>query len=443
MNARSLPSIRQRLSRVLGGIAIVWGLGMTAGVGLLTHQVLDDLLDGALRESAEILYGLVAMANRNSDPATEGMLPAPPHQENLVWQLVDLQGRLVLRSHEAPEALLTPRQSEGITDEALGRWHVFTLPMRDGHSVLHVAQREDVRQATMWLAMGTSVGLTLLLGLCAAWWLKRGLRRELQPLLDLSSEVGQLEPLQPQASGLQATRTELEPLVAAIDGLAQRLAQRVAHERALAAHAAHALRTPLAGMDAQLAVALKEAPPHLQPRLTQTREAAARLRRVVTALITLFRTGGDLRWQDTSLSALLERLPLQDAVVTASGLDLVACDPDLLSAALSNLLDNAVRHGAKHIHVHTRLDGGQVQLTLRDNGSGIPEDQRQRLQQALNAQGLQEGLGLGLTLADMVARTHGGRLQLLPPDLSDPAVPGAAILLHWPVQALPRLSDAV
>lgn len=432
MSARALPSMRQRLSRVLGGIAIVWGLGMTAGVGLLTHQVLDDLLDGALRESAEILYGLVAVADRDSNSAPEGMLPAPPHQENLVWQLVDRQGRVVLRSHKAPEARLTERQTEGFTSEALGLWHVFTLPMRSGHSVLHVAQREDTRRATMWLAMGTSVGLTLLLGLCAAWWLNRGLRRELQPLLDLSSEVAELDPLPPQTPDLAATRTELQPLVDAIKGLTQRLAQRVAHERALAAHAAHALRTPLAGMDAQLAVALKEAPPQLQPRLTQTREAAARLRRVVTALITLFRTGGELHWQDTSVSALLQRLPLQDAVVEASGTDILPCDPDLLSAALSNLLDNAVRHGARRIHVHASLDGAQVQLTLRDNGSGIPPDQRERLQQALDAQGPQEGLGLGLTLADMVARTHGGRLRILTPDLSDPALPGAAIALHWP-----------
>ena len=118
----------------------------------------------------------------------------------------------------------------------------------------------------------------------------------------------------------------------------------------------------------------------------------------------------------------------------ASGADILPCDSDLLSAALSNLLDNAVRHGARRIHVHASLDGAQVQLTLRDNGSGIPPDQRERLQQALDAQGPQEGLGLGLTLADMVARTHGGRLKILAPDLSDPALSGAAIAMHWPAQ---------
>lgn len=453
MSPRDLPSIRQRLGRALGSIALVWALGMTTGVGLLTHHLLDDLLDGALRESAEILYGLVVVADRDGGPASGGMLPAPPHQENLVWQLVDLRGEVVLRSHKAPEARLTGRQTEGFTSDALGQWHVFSLPMRDGRNTLHVAQREDSRRATQWLAMGACMGLTLLLGLSAAWWLNRGLRRELQPLLDLSNEVTLLEPLQPQQPGLTATRTELQPLVAAIDGLTARLAQRVAHERALAAHAAHALRTPLAGMDAQLAVALKEAPPALQPRLTQTREAAARLRRVVTALITLFRSGGELHWQQASVSALLQRLPLQDTVVQVRGMDTVPCDPDLLSAALSNLLDNAVRHGAKRVDVHVAVAQGQVRLTLRDDGSGIPEAQRQTLQTALDAQSLDgrpalpgaHGLGLGLTLADMVARTHGGRLHLLPsepldpPDPSCPSGPtacGAVIAMHWPTQAM-------
>lgn len=433
---RALPSIRQRLGRVLGGIALIWALGMTAGVGLLTHRMLDDLLDGALRESAEILYGLVAVADRDSDQADKGMLPAPPHHESLVWQLVDRHGRVLMRSHTAPEARLSERQDEGITDEALGLWHVFTLPMRDGRSVLHVAQREDTRQATMWLAMGAAVSLTLCLGLSAAWWLNRGLRRELQPLLDLSAEVATLEPLQPHTAGLSATRTELEPLVDAIDGLTDRLAQRVAHERALAAHAAHALRTPLAGLDAQLAVALKEAPAHLQPRLTQSREAAGRLRRVVTALITLFRTGGELQWQDTSLSMLLQRLPLKDAQIAFSGTDTVPCDPDLLSAALSNLLDNAVRHGAHLIHVHATQDDQHATVTLSDDGHGIPQDQRLRLQQALDAQGPQEGLGLGLTLADMVARTHGGRLHLLAEDATG-SLRGATIELRWPVHGSP------
>ena len=69
-------------------------------------------------------------------------------------------------------------------------------------------------------------------------------------------------------------RQELVPMVNAISGLGDRLASHVAHERAFAAHAAHALRTPLAGMDAQLAVAIRQCDPAVRGRLEQTREAA-------------------------------------------------------------------------------------------------------------------------------------------------------------------------
>lgn len=428
MTATSLPSIRQRINRVLIGIALLWVLTMSAGVGWLTHHVLDDLLDSTLRESAQVLYALVLRARDTPTAHEEGMLPAPPHMEKVVWQLTDAVGAVVLRSHRSPEAPLGSLQTEGF--EVRGDWHVFSMPLADQVGMLRVAQHEGGRQATISLTMASVMGLTAAIGALAVWWLNRGLRRELQPLLNLSSQVAALDPAQPQPHRLEATRTELRPLVEAIDGLTDRLGQRVNQERALAAHAAHALRTPLAGMDAQLAVALKEAPEALQPRLKQTREAAARLRRVVTALISLFRSGGELHWQTTSLALLLSRLPLTNTEVHSSGADALPCDPDLLSAALSNLLDNAVRHGATQVHVHADVEHGNVSLTVRDNGSGLAHEKGQRLQAALDAQRLEEGLGLGLTLADMVARTHGGRLSIEPPQPTG----GTAITLRWPAQ---------
>ena len=436
MTAAPLPSIRQRINRVLVGIALVWVVTMSVGAGWFTHHVLDDLLDDALRESAQVLYALVLRARDHDTAHEQGMLPAPPHIENLVWQLTDASGAVVLRSHRAPEAPLSELPHEGF--EITRDWHVFTMPLGDGRGLLRVAQREAGRQALIALTMAGAMGMTALIGALAAWWLNRGLRRELQPLLSLSDQVAALEPTTPPTQRIEARRQELKPLVEAIDGLTERLGQRLAQERALAAHAAHALRTPLAGMDAQLAVALKEAPPSLQPRLRQTREAAARLRRVVTALISLFRTGGELHWQATSLSQLLSRLPLSHVSVQTSGSDTLPADPDLLSAALSNLLDNAVRHGATEVHVNAELTPESVTLTVRDNGSGMPAEQGQRLQAALDAQRTEDGLGLGLTLADMVARTHGGRLRIEPP----PPHGGTAITLRWPHPGLSEPGDA-
>ena len=53
-------------------------------------------------------------------------------------------------------------------------------------------------------------------------------------------------------------------------------------------------------------------------------------------------------------------------------------------------------------------------LVVQDDGSGIPDSQRQRLQQALDSQDYDKQMGLGLMLADLVARAHGGQLRLCP-----------------------------
>jgi two-component system sensor histidine kinase TctE len=201
----------------------------------------------------------------------------------------------------------------------------------------------------------------------------------------------------------------------------QRLDLRMATERAFSAHAAHALRTPLAGIDAQLAVALRECPPPLGARLQRVRDAAARLQGVVAALLGLFRTSGPTIRAPVDVVRLLARLPVAGLQVQVHADTTVLADADLLAAALVNLLDNALRHGAEQVTVQTTAAGG---LRLDDDGPGVPAQRRQQLQAALDAQAYDGVTGLGLMLADRVARAHGGRLWLPATDQ------GFAVELH-------------
>jgi K+-sensing histidine kinase KdpD len=162
-------------------------------------------------------------------------------------------------------------------------------------------------------------------------------------------------------------------------------------------------------------MALREAPPESRARLQRTREAADRLRRVVTALLTLFRTGMSLRWQRLDLIELLSLLPLPEGLELdlpedEAGID---ADPDLLAAALINLIDNAWRHGASRVQLrlHRQPDGGLL-LQLTDDGEGAADWQRVDLNDALERQQYEGRMGLGLMMADLVARAHGGDLRL-------------------------------
>ncbi len=126
---------------------------------------------------------------------------------------------------------------------------------------------------------------------------------------------------------------------------------------------------------------------------------------------------------------------------------------ELISQALANLVENAIKYGkpvaaaqplsagavvgvdAKEILIEARRDGDQVLLSVTDHGPGIPEADRKHAVERfvrLEASRTQPGSGLGLSLASAVATLHGGELRLgdahpgLTATLAIPAPAGAS-----------------
>jgi signal transduction histidine kinase len=324
--------------------------------------------------------------------------------------VVDASQHVLARSSGAPELALAATATAGFFD-ALG-WRVYGTTLGSDGRTLYVAQTRAERAEAQFEVAMNSVLAALAVSLLVYFWLRARLRHELVPLQHLSQRLLEHEPLASGATLGPAERSELQPVHSAIDQLGQRLSKRLAQERAFTAHAAHALRTPLAGIDAQLAVSLRECPEALRPRLQRAREAAGRLQRVVAALLTLFRSDGDIERQAVDLERLLRQFPLERVQVEVDAAQPLQADVDLLAAALANLLDNAQRHGASHIQVSTPAP---QTLRLDDNGPGVSAERRQALTSALDAQAYDVVPGLGLTLADLVARAHGGRLRLVEP----------------------------
>lgn len=412
-NTSALPSIRQRLSRALIGVSIGWGIAVSAVVWFAVRHEVDDLLDNALQESAEILFALLSFNSAQlSLNGGGGWLPAPVHDEELVWQIVGADQQVLLRSHRAPAAPLANRRTTALSSVG-DEWRVYSLPFDTTGRMLFVAQTGRSRhQARLDAAMFTA-SAALLVGVLCAYLLRWRVRRELVPITDLSQAVMQFDPMRPESRLDPARRAELMPMHTAISELGTRLARRLGNERAFSAHAAHALRTPLAGMVAQLAVAQRVSSAEAQPHLQRTREAASRLQRVVTALLTLFRTGGEVCRQRVEIADLIGQLSFEQNVISSGGSTHLQVDPDLLAAALMNLIDNSLRHGASTVSVQSREEpDGRIVIAVHDDGSGIPPADRARLQSALDAQQYDGGMGLGLMLADLVARAHGGQLRM-------------------------------
>jgi signal transduction histidine kinase len=400
---RRTPSIRQRLANTLLLWSVVSGFGVALAVALAALHEVDELLDDALRAETRLLGPALAASGPVDLPAV-----IAGQEGDLAWQLLDAQGQVLRRSANAPSEPMEARPHAGF--ERTGAWRLYGQALGSDGRLLLVAHKNEERLEAGNEVVLSAVLSALAIALVGHLWLRLAVRRELQPIERLSAALEAHDPLVERGHSLGAAeRREFEPVHRAIDGLASRLAQRLAHERAFSSHAAHALRTPLAGMDAQLAVALRESPPEGRARLARVREASTRLQRVVRALLDLFRAGGDVRRQPIELRELVATLGIEGpAIEVETGVPLEA-DPDLLAAALSNLLDNAQRHGARRVCIATPAPGV---VRIEDDGPGMPPERAAALRRALAAQDYEDRMGLGLMLADLVARAHGGALVL-------------------------------
>lgn len=410
------PSIRSRLVSTLVGLSLAWAVLASAAVWFTLRHEVDELLDDTLATSAEVLVGLLPAADELSADGIWVPAPTPGTSDDnrYAWQWVDPAGHLRARSPVAPGAAWVgePRIGYGHSLGDGRAWRLYGHRLDDG-SILYVAQSRAERLEALAEVAVNVIASALLVGLVFALWLRWRLQRELQPLTDLSAAVARHDPLS-DAVLPDPNRLELHPLREAVDALGKGLRRRLAQERAVAAQVAHALRTPLAGLDAQLAAAQVAVPADQPAALQRAREASRQLRRVVTGVISLFRSGSEVRRQPVDVGKLLDGLPVEGLAVTCPRGARLSADPDLLAAALSNLLDNALRQGASRVDVEVHSDPQGQALRLHDNGPGLPAAQRAALQDALDTQSYEGHVGLGLMLADLVARAHGGRLVLEP-----------------------------
>lgn len=200
------------------------------------------------------------------------------------------------------------------------------------------------------------------------------------------------------------------------------LARLERFRREFIADVSHEIRTPLTGILG--AAEMLEAGDEVQARLVgMIRGEARRLESLVQQILDLARLereGDVLSLAETDLAALVAELAAKYGVraegAAAAGGALVAkCDAQLVSQAVSNLIENALRHsGTTDIAVSVaRVPGGCVEIAVEDHGRGVPPEHAarifERFHRADPARAAESGgAGLGLAIVRRIARLHGG-----------------------------------
>lgn len=248
---------------------------------------------------------------------------------------------------------------------------------------------------------------------------------------------------------------ELGRMAETFNEVLDRADRALEQQRHFTADASHELRTPVAIIRGEADVALDASNPsvkELRDSLSVIRGGSEQLSRTVNDMFLLARADAgqvELRLAACNLSDVAQDVvrsvrtiaaqkAVQVNVDSRDDLEVIA-DESLLRRALSNLVENAIKHAPSRgvIQVSAERAMGQVRILVSDDGPGVPEharalifDRFYRVDSARGHDGSQlgAGAGLGLAIAREIAELHGGTLKI-----ADSAGVGATFVLSLPV----------
>jgi two-component system sensor histidine kinase TctE len=300
-------------------------------------------------------------------------------------------------------------------------------------AVVRVAETENKRNELAREILASVVLPQILLIMLAGALVWAGVARGLSPLERVRRAIASRSHRDRRPLEEDGVPGEVRPLLHSINGLLERLDKVLTLQSRFIADAAHQLKTPVAGLMAQMEVVLREV------EAARIREGVARLyigmerlSRLVSQLLSLARNEPDgirlLTLVPVDLDALmLEVTTAWVPAAYAKNIDLglekpehptpVAGDAARMREMFDNLLDNAIRYSRSGGRVTVRVTGGPRPIvSVSDDGPTIPPAERQRVFERFHR--LQsgeagiDGSGLGLAIADEIARIHGAEIAL-------------------------------
>jgi signal transduction histidine kinase len=311
-----------------------------------------------------------------------------------------------------------------------------------------IAGAVDVVRTAFLTAALAGLALSLILGIPLSATLVRRLRRLREAALELTHEWPRVE------IPVDRARDEVGDLARALNSMQERLREQEEARRSFVATASHELRTPLTSLDGMLELLdddLQSEHPDLEDAralLDRARAQSRRLGRLAADLLDLSRLDAkvDLRSEPVELGELSRAVMAEFELGTAErGLSIrlddhgsavwALGDPGSIARILRILLDNAMRISPADSELLIELLAGpDARITVRDQGPGVPPEDRdqifRRFQRGRDTR--QAGFGLGLAIGRELAERMGGELRL-----DENERPGASFTLWLPSAPMP------
>jgi signal transduction histidine kinase len=280
------------------------------------------------------------------------------------------------------------------------------------------------------LAVFLALGIPVSIGAAGVWrWWLAG--RRLRPLELIRAELDEINAADlHRRVSVPPKRDEFHWLVMAVNATLDRLEAAVDQQRRLVSDVSHDLRSPIAGLRAELEAALIDPEgTDLRAALGKTLKNTERLQNIVTELLVLARREAGLpgRAERVDLGDLAEREVARRPRRVAAKVD---AEPGVvarvnnvdIARVLTNLLDNAARHADSEVIVTVRRDDDEAVVEVFNDGEAIAPGDRERIFERFirlpeSRKRDSGGSGLGLAISRDLAVAYGGSLTLAEDDL--------------------------
>lgn len=443
-----------RMRSALAASAVVAVASVLTGVTFVVAARL--ILTGNVDQITSDRAAQVAAALDDPDAATLVAVMRPSPRDRTIVQVVDPTGRVVAASAAIAGAqpISALRPPAGETEQQQRRleaahneyFRITALGVETVHgprTVLVGQAIDEIDEGTEAAIGALVVGLPLLtLVVGAATFLFVG--RSLRPVdaMRRQAETITARSLHNRLS-VPETGDEIAALATTMNTMLDRIQAATAAQHRFVADASHELRSPLATIHAGLdLLSAADLPPAAGAHVGRMHRESERMARLIADLLLLAgvdESGLQVRREDVDLDDLVyterERLAAErpDLSITARVAPVrVGGDPHHLQRVLRNVLDNAARHARNGVELTLRCGDGTAELTVADDGPGVPEADRQRIfDRFVRLDGDRSrsagGTGLGLPIARDIVTAHGGTLTM-----EEAASGGALVRIRLP-----------
>lgn len=410
----SLPA---RVAMATAGLLTIVLLTISASAYVITALLLRAAVDSTLTTKIERPEARPGWEPWESEiPFDDRHLP-PPNRDGLTFvSLIREHGELVPRTGPDWWQALTPAEDE---------YRVLYVRGRGGEVARASASMEaahEVLPALLRSLILISI-LGVLLSALIAWRMAGQTYKPLRAVIATTEDIN-AQSLEVRVPDAWHDRT-LRKLTQVLNAMIGRLQAAFEAQGRFVAAAAHELRGPLGAMRAELEVSLRRerSPKEYRAALEGALAETARLSALAEHLLTLSRGGSFSREAGIPVPTLLERVAKE--VRRATGGDVqtsappnltVDGDPLALERMLSNLARNGIEAGGAPVTMAAVAQGGGVQITVADQGRGIPAESLPMIfepfYRADPARSRDGGTGLGLAIVKTIVDAHEGKIMV-------------------------------